>query len=161
MVRGMSPLSAAFFGLLGGVAVEGFDFASTMKRHGDWPWRTWRLSRHRRRGESEPNKAALFVTYLLCRVGASVAVAYGLAAGDQIQGVFAAFGVGAAGGLALQKYGLGADDDSGPEDSPDGKSKTRVVKQQSSPLPPASKNGSRNGELTAKTETAGQASDES
>ncbi|GAA0939768.1 hypothetical protein [Virgisporangium aurantiacum] len=88
----MTPIEATSWGLLGGFAVEGLQFAAAVRRCGDWPWTK----------RSEPNFGPFIVSvFIRLAVGAGLAAA--AAAGGQLGGPFAAVAVGASAPLLVEQ----------------------------------------------------------
>lgn len=82
----------ALWGLFGGFAVEGLEFAAAIRKTGQWPWRL----------EDEPT-FAMFMCSVVIRlaVGAGLAAAAGIA--HQVNGPFGALAVGVAAPLVVEQ----------------------------------------------------------
>lgn len=92
MVRFMTGVEYAAWGLFGGFAVEGLEFAGAIRRTGGWPWR--------QRGE--PGPLALGISVLIrLAIGAGLAVAAGTT--GQVSGPFGALAVGIAAPLVVEQ----------------------------------------------------------
>jgi hypothetical protein len=88
----MTGLEFAAWGLFGGFAVEGLEFAAAIRRSGRWPWRN--------RGEPGPLPLLASVIIRLS-VGAGLAAAAGVA--NQVSGPFGALAVGVAAPLLVEQ----------------------------------------------------------
>ena len=90
--RRMTGLEYAAWGLFGGFAVEGLEFAAAIRRTGKWPWR--------KRGEPGPLPLLTSIVIRLA-VGAGLAAAAGEA--SQVSGPFGALAVGVAAPLLVEQ----------------------------------------------------------
>ncbi|GAB3481368.1 hypothetical protein [Amycolatopsis cihanbeyliensis] len=88
----MTGLECAVWGLFGGFAVEGLEFAGAIRRTGGWPWRQ----------PNEPGPLPLAVSVIIrLAVGAGLAVAIG--ATGHISGALGAVAVGVAAPLIIEQ----------------------------------------------------------
>ncbi len=88
----MTGAELMLWGLFGGFAVEGLEFAGAIRRTGSWPWRS--------RGEAGP--APMLVSVLIrLTVGAGLALAAGWS--DQVSGPVGALAIGVAAPLFVEQ----------------------------------------------------------
>ncbi|MCP2259865.1 hypothetical protein LX15_003574 [Streptoalloteichus tenebrarius] len=86
----MGVVECALWGLFGGFAVEGLDFAGAIRRTGGWPWKQ----------PEEPGPVPFLVSVVIrLAVGGGLAVAAGSA--GQISGPFGALAIGIAAPLVV------------------------------------------------------------
>ncbi|SHH05607.1 hypothetical protein [Streptoalloteichus hindustanus] len=86
----MGVVECALWGLFGGFAVEGLDFAGAIRRTGGWPWRQ----------PGEPGPAPLLISVVIrLTVGGGLAAAAGSA--GQVGGPFGALAIGIAAPLVV------------------------------------------------------------
>jgi len=88
----MDVLEAAMWGGIGGFVVEGLQFAAAIRRVGGWPWR-W---------TSEPRPLPFAVSVLI-RLAAGAGLASAAGASEQVTTAFAAFSLGVAAPLVVEK----------------------------------------------------------
>lgn len=88
----MMGLGYAAWGVFGGFAVEGLEFAAAIRRVGGWPWLQ----------PGEPGPVPLIVSVLIrLTIGAGLAEAAGLT--NQVSGPFGALAVGIAAPLLIEQ----------------------------------------------------------
>lgn len=88
----MTGLEFAAWGLFGGFAVEGLEFAAAIRRSGRWPWRN--------RGEPGPLP---FLASVLIRLSVGAGLAAAAGAANQVSGPFGALAVGVAAPLLVEQ----------------------------------------------------------
>lgn len=88
----MVALEFAVWGLFGGFAVEGLEFAGAIRRTGGWPWRQ----------PGEPGPLALTVSVVI-RLVISAGVAAAAGAAGQVSGPFGALAAGVAAPLLVEQ----------------------------------------------------------
>jgi hypothetical protein len=88
----MTGLEFAAWGLFGGFAVEGLEFAAAIRRTGRWPWR--------QPGEPGPLP---FVVSIIIRLGVGAGLAAAAGVADQISGPFGAVALGVAAPLVVEQ----------------------------------------------------------
>lgn len=82
----------ALWGLFGGFAVEGLEFAGAIRRTGNFPWRE----------EGEPDLAP-FAVSVIVRLAISAGLSTAVAASNQVSGAFGAVTIGAGAPLIFQQ----------------------------------------------------------
>jgi hypothetical protein len=88
----MNSRGAALWGLTGGLCIELLSLNSLMQADERWSWR-----------QPVPQGLPVFVTSIVVRVGAGTGLAVVAASRGQVSGAFAAFSLGIAVPLAIQK----------------------------------------------------------
>ncbi|MCF6475891.1 hypothetical protein FAF44_47275 [Nonomuraea sp. MG754425] len=89
----MFPLwAAALWGMVGGLCVEGLELHARIRRARSWSWR-----------RPIPQGLSAYVTSVVIRVGIGAALAAAGSQSGQIQGAFAALGLGVAAPLVVEK----------------------------------------------------------
>ena len=82
----------ALWGLFGGFAVEGLEFAGAIRRTGGWPWRQ----------AGEPGPVPLLVSVIV-RLAVSAGLTAAVAASNQVSGPFGALTIGAGAPLIFEQ----------------------------------------------------------
>lgn len=88
----MSPLAAAGWGLVGGMCVEALALYSLIRTNSQWSWR-----------KPIPQGLAAYLISVIVRAGAGAGVAAAAAGSGQVSGTLAAFGLGVAAPLVVEK----------------------------------------------------------
>jgi flagellar biosynthesis/type III secretory pathway ATPase len=88
----MLVADGAAWGALGGAAIEAYDMFRAIRATGSFPWGY---------KDKPPYTAATWVISAILRIGIGAVVAAAAVAGGQVAGVYAAFGLGATGPVAL------------------------------------------------------------
>jgi hypothetical protein len=88
----MAVWIAAIWGLSGGLAVEALELYGSIHRARKWTWR-----------KPIPQGLAAYVISVVIRAGLGTVVVAAAAASEQISGAFAAFGLGVAAPLVVEK----------------------------------------------------------
>jgi hypothetical protein len=88
----MSSVLAAFWGLAGGLRIEGFELYSHIRRTPHWSWRT-----------PIPQGMSAYLISVVIRAGIGAVLAAAAVTSGQVTGVFGAFGLGVGAPLVLEK----------------------------------------------------------
>lgn len=90
--RCMRPIEAAIWGLAGGACVESLELYVRIRRTSHWNWR-----------RPIPQSMAAYVISVVIRVGVGAALAAASAGSGQVSGSLAAFGLGIAAPLVIER----------------------------------------------------------
>jgi len=85
-------LEAAYWALAGGLCVEGLELYARIRRTPKWSWRT-----------PIPQGLTAYLLSVLIRAGVGATLAAAAASSKQVAGAFAAFGLGVAAPLVIEK----------------------------------------------------------